>query len=72
MHTNIGKGNGISRLTISPKSPKLSFHIFVNAVLLKLLAYAALTAPTYASWSIDADAYYENYRLLTEYDRCNE
>ena len=45
---------------------------FVNPVLPTLLSYAALAAPTYASWSIDADAYYENYRLLTEHDRCNE
>jgi hypothetical protein len=71
MQTNIGKGNVISRLTISPAGRKLSFHIFVNAVLSKLLGYAALAAPTYASWSIDADAYYANYRLLTEHDRCN-
>ena len=61
-----------SRLKISPKSRKLSFHIFVNVVWPKLLAYAVLAGSTYASWSIDADAYYENYRLLTEHDRCNE
>ena len=72
MQTNIGKGNVISRLTISPKGRKLSFHIFVNAVLPKLLRYAALAAPTYLSSSIDADAYCENYRLLTEHDSCNE
>ena len=72
MQTNIGKGEVRSRLTISPNTRKLSFHIFVNIVLPKLLAYAALAGPTYARSSIDADAYYENYRLLTEYDRCNE
>jgi hypothetical protein len=68
MQRNIGKGNVISRQTISPKGRKLSFPIFVNAVLPKLLGYASLAAPTYASWSIDVDAYYENYRLLTEHD----
>jgi hypothetical protein len=72
MQTNIGKGNVISRLTISSKRRKLSFNIFVNTVLPKLLGYAALAAPTYASWGIDADAYYENYRLLTEHDGCKE
>jgi hypothetical protein len=66
---NFNKGEESS---ISPKGRKLRFQIFVNAVLPKLLGYAALVAPTYASWSIDADAYYENYRLLTEHDRCNE
>jgi hypothetical protein len=65
------KGNVISRLTISRKGRKLRFQIFVNAVLPKFLGYAALAAPTYASWSIDADAYYENYRLLTEPERRN-
>ena len=42
MQTNIGKGNVISRLTISPTGRKLSFHIFVYALLPKLLRYAAL------------------------------
>jgi hypothetical protein len=68
----IGKGNVKNRLTCSRRGRKLGFHILVYAVLQKLLAYAALAAPSYASWGIDADAYYENYRLLTERDNCNE
>jgi hypothetical protein len=70
--TKIGTGNVISRLLLSPGGPKLHFHILFNAVLQKLLAYVTLAAPSYASWGIDADAYYENYRLLTEHDGCNK
>jgi hypothetical protein len=70
--TKIGTGNVISRLLLSLGGSKLRFHILFNAVLQKLLAYATLAAPSYASWGIDADAYYENYRLLTEHDRYNE
>ena len=70
--TKIGTGNVISRLLLSPGGRKLRFHILFNAVLQKLLAYATLAAPSYASWGIDADAYYENYRSLTEHGTCNE
>ena len=65
-------GNVISRLLLSTGGRKLRFHFLFNTVLQKLLAYATLAAPSYGSWGIDADAYYENYRLLTEHDRCNE
>lgn len=58
-----------NRLTLPRMGRK---HILVYVVLQKLLAYAALAAPSYASWGIDADAFYENYRLLTEHDSCNE
>jgi len=38
-------------------------HIIVITALAKILAYATLAAPTYASWGIDI----ENYKLfLTE------
>jgi hypothetical protein len=66
------KGNMKNRLMLPRIGRKLSFHILVYVVLQKLLAYASLAAPSYASWSIDVDAYYENYRLLTEHDSCNE
>jgi len=67
----IGKGNFINMITLSSKTRKLDFHIRVCAVLQKLLAYATLAAPSYASWGIDVDAYYENYRLLMEPEWCN-
>jgi hypothetical protein len=68
----IGKGNVKCMFMLSRRGHKLGFHILVYAVLQKLLEYAALVATSYASWGIDVDAYYENYRLLTERDSCNE
>jgi hypothetical protein len=70
--TKIGTGNLISRLLLSTGGRKLRFHILFNAVLQKLLGYATLAAPSYASWGFDVDAYYEHYRSLTEHYTCNE
>jgi hypothetical protein len=45
------------------------FRIVVSTALAKLLAYATLAAPTYASWGIDI----QNYRLLLmEHGKCDE
>ena len=47
----------------------LRFRIVVGTALKKLLAYANLVAPIYASWATDI----EYYRLLLMEDRrCNE
>jgi hypothetical protein len=44
-------------------------HITVITALAKILAYATLAAPIYASWGIDI----ENYRLfLTEQGKSDE
>ena len=40
-------------------------HIVITTWIANLVEYASLAAPIYASWSIDTDTYFENYRLLT-------
>lgn len=45
--------------------------IVITTLISNLMEYTSLAAPIYASGSIDTDAYYENYLLLTGVVHCN-